>query len=41
MMDMGLIFLNLVQSVINSVGTAEDVMSRLSVIPVQPSRGVK
>ena len=41
MMEMGLIFLNSVQDVISSVGTAEDVMGRSSVVPVEPSRGVE
>jgi len=41
MMDMGLIFLNSAQSVINSVGTAEEIMSQSSVVLVQPRRGVR
>jgi hypothetical protein len=40
-MEMGLIFLNSAQSVISSVGTAEEIMSQSSVVLVEPSRGVR
>ena len=40
-MEMGLIFLNSAQNVINSVRTAEDFIGQLSVILVQPRRGVR
>jgi hypothetical protein len=39
MMEMGLIFLNSAQGVINLVRTAEDDMGRSSVVPVEPRRG--
>ncbi len=40
MMEMGLIFLNSALGVINQVRTAKEAMGRLSVIPVQPRRGL-
>ena len=40
MMEMGLIFLNSAQSVINLVRTVKVDLGRSSVVPVQPSRGV-
>jgi hypothetical protein len=41
MMEMGLIFLNSAQGVINFVRTAEVVMSQSSVVLVQLRRGVE
>ena len=41
MMEMGLIFLNSAQNVINFVGTAEEFIGQSSVVLVQPRRGVR